>query len=308
MTTATTTPTAGSSAASTGDGGAPPAVASVETGGVGVRLTGVVHLYRQSGADVVGLRSVDLEVGPGEMLALLGPSGMGKTTVLRLMAGLMVASAGSVEVGGRDLGRLRPAERRRMRAGEISYVVQGTSPNLLPYATALENVWFAQHGARSQGKVPPWTPTELLDHLRLGPIAHERVASLSRGLQQQLAVATGVAPGSRLLLADEPTAQLTSSASAEVIALLRRINAEFATTVVIVTHDGGVAAQFPRTVTIRDGRVGGEAHHGEEYAVIDGSGSVQLPPDVLELLPRNTRVKVVRTPTGVELRNPELDA
>ncbi|HVC13397.1 MAG TPA: ATP-binding cassette domain-containing protein [Acidimicrobiales bacterium] len=274
-------------------------------GGVRVELTGVVHLYRQAGADVVGLRSVDLEVEPGEMVALLGPSGMGKTTVLRLMAGLMAASAGIVRVDGTDLGRLKAAERRRLRAFEISYIVQGTLPNVLPYATALENVWFAQHAAAGEGHRAPWLPEELLEHLGLGDVADAPVRALPRGMQQAVAVAAGVAPGARLLLADEPTAQLTSTGAERVIALLQQVNADFGTTVVIVTHDPAVAAHFQRTVTIRDGRVGVEAHRGEEYAVVDGSGSVQLPPDALAVLPPNSRVKVVVTPTLVELHPPE---
>jgi putative ABC transport system ATP-binding protein len=275
-------------------------------GGVPVHLVGVVHLYRQAGADIVGLRGVDLDVGAGEMVALLGPSGMGKTTVLRLMAGIMTASAGIVRVGDIDLRRLKATERRRLRAGEIGYIVQGTSANVLPFATALENVWFAQHGARTQGRIPPWDPDVFLDLLGLRELAQVRLAELPRGLQQIVAVASGMAAGPRLLLADEPTAQLTTAAAIGVMNLLLRINAELGTTVVMVTHDPTMAAMFPRVVTIRDGRVGVDALHGEEYAVVDGSGSVQLPPEILELLPPNTRVRVVRTAGGVELRSPEV--
>jgi putative ABC transport system ATP-binding protein len=268
---------------------------------------GVVHLYRRAEADVVALRGVDLEIEPGEMVVLLGPSGMGKTTVLRLMAGLIQASAGIVLVGGHDLGGLTAAERRALRASEISHIVQGTTPNILLFATALENVWFSQHAARSRGHTPPWEPDELLGMLGLLDLAHERVAELPRGLQQQVAVVAGVAAGPRLLLADEPTSQLSEDASSNVVRLLQRINGEFGTTVVIVTHDPRVAATFPRTVTIRDGRVGAEGHRGQEYAVVDGSGSVQLPPDVLEILPPNSRVRVIRGQRGVELRRQEAD-
>lgn len=273
-------------------------------GGVAVWLGGVVHLYRQSGADVVGLRSVDLDVAAGEMVALLGPSGMGKTTVLKLMAGVMPASAGVVRVGERDLGKLRASERRQLRAAEIGYVVQGTAGNVLPYASALGNVWFSQHAAVAQGVEVPWTPAELLELLGLASVAHRPLSALSRGIQQQVAVASGVASAPRLLLADEPTAELTARGVADVVALLHTVNRELGSTVVIVTHDRGVAAQFPRTVTIRDGRVGSEAHHGVEYAVIDGSGSVQLPPDALDVLPPYTRVEVLRTERGIELVDP----
>jgi putative ABC transport system ATP-binding protein len=274
-------------------------------GGVAVHLVGVVHLYRQAGADIVGLRGVDLDVDAGEMIALLGPSGMGKTTVLRLMAGVMTASAGIVRIGGLDLRKVKPAERRRLRAGEIGYIVQGTSANVLPFATALENVWFAQHGARGQGRVPPWEPYELLELLGLRDLAHLRLAEMPRGIQQLVAVVSGIAAGPRLLLADEPTAQLTVASAHGVMDLLRRINSDLGTTIVMVTHDPTMAALLPRVVTIRDGRVGVDALGGQEYAVVDGSGSVQLPPEVLELLPPNTRVRVVRTPGGVVLRSPE---
>ncbi len=274
-------------------------------GGVPVHLVGVVHLYRQAGEDVVGLRGVDLDVGAGEMLALLGPSGMGKTTVLRLIAGVMTASAGVVRVGDVDLRKLKGAERRRLRAGEISYIVQGTWANVLPFATTVENLWFAQHGARVQGRTPPWEPRELLALLGLSQLADARLAELPRGAQQLVAVAAGMATGPRLLLADEPTAQLTSTSAFNVVQLLRHISSELGTTVIIVTHDNVIASLLPRVVTIRDGRVGADAIRGEEYAVVDGSGSVQLPPDVLQVLPPNTRVRVVRSAGGVELRSPE---
>lgn len=276
--------------------------------GASVLLRSVVHLYRSSDEEVVALRGIDLDIDPGEMLAMLGPSGMGKTTVLRLMAGLMVATAGSVQVDGRDLARMSARERRALRAGPVSHIVQGAERNLLPFATALQNVWFAQHGARARGHAPPWEPSELLGFLHLDEVADRPVAELPRGLQQQVAVAAGAASGPRLLLADEPTAQLSDEAGADVIGLLRQINADLRTTVVVVTHEPQVARRFSRTVTIRDGRVGAEGRHGEEFAVVDGSGSVQLPPDVLEILPPNTRVRVVRGPDGVELRRPEREA
>jgi ABC-type lipoprotein export system ATPase subunit len=272
--------------------------------GVSVRLAGVVHLYRRTGGDVVALRGVDLDIEPGEMVALLGPSGMGKTTVLRLMAGLIQASAGVVMIGDRDVGRLSQAERRAMRAGEISHIVQGTVPNILLFATAIENIWFTQHAARTRGHVPPWEPHELLEMLGLEEFANERLAELPRGLQQQIAVVAAIGSGPRLLLADEPTSQLSQEASVNVVRLLQRIASEFGTTVIIVTHDPAIAKMFPRTVTIRDGRVGAEGHRGHEYAVVDSSGSIQLPPDVLDVLPPNTRVRVIRGAHGVELRRP----
>lgn len=283
-----------------GSGGAP-------GGGAAVQLVGVVHLYHQRASDVVALRGVDLDVAAGAMVAMLGPSGMGKSTVMRLMAGLLRPSAGVVRVGGRDLEKLSPSERRSLRSYEICHVVQGTSPNLLPYASSRQNVWFAQRAARLQGHRPPWEATAVLERLGLGPIADRRVAELPRGLQQKVAIAAGVGQGCRLLLADEPTSQLNPADTTAVIDLLKAVNAELGTTVVVVTHDGAVADRFPRTVTIRDGRVGSEGRRGEEYAVVDGAGSLQLPPHVLEILPPDTRVRVIPREDGVELRRVELD-
>ena len=184
------------------------AVAPGPAGGLAVRLEGVVHLYHQRSVDIVALRGVDLDVASGEMVALLGPSGMGKSTVMRLMAGLMRPSAGVVRVGSHELSKLSAAERRALRATDIGYLVQGTDPNLLLHATALQNIWFAQHGARARGHRPPLEPPELLDLLGLGSLAGERMVDLPRGRQQLVALVAAVASGPGLLLADEPTSQL----------------------------------------------------------------------------------------------------
>jgi ABC-type lipoprotein export system ATPase subunit len=262
----------------------------------------VVHLYPNHGENIVALRGVDLDVDPGEMVALLGPSGMGKSTVMRLLAGLIRPSAGLVRVGDHDLGQLSDARRRALRATEIGHVVQGARHNLLPFATVVENVWFAQQGARGRGRRSS-PPERVVEMMGLGDVADRRVADLPRSLQQEAALAAGMATGPRLLLADEPTSQLGLEASAQVIDLLERVNTELGTTVVLVTHDPLVAARFPRTVTIRDGRVGAEGRLGEEFAVVDSAGSVQLPPAVVELFPPDTMLRVVRTEHGFELRS-----
>jgi ABC-type lipoprotein export system ATPase subunit len=264
-------------------------------------MIGVVHLYRQAGADIVALRGVDLDVGPGTMVALLGPSGMGKSTVLRLLAGLLRPSAGTILVGDADLNRLSGAELQALRATDVSYVLQDTGRNLLPYATVQQNVWFAQQARRrlDQRALPP---TDVLAALGLAGVAHRRVSDLPRGQQQQVALAAGIGMAPRLLLVDEPTSQLDSTASTEVVTLLQDINARFGTTIVLVTHDPAVAGAFGRTITIRDGRVGSEGGQGEEYAVLDGAGSIQLPPDLTARFPARTRFRVVRHREGIELR------
>jgi ABC-type lipoprotein export system ATPase subunit len=261
-------------------------------------VRGVIHLYQQEGPDIVALRGVDLDIDAGEMVALLGPSGMGKSTLLQLLAGVMHPSSGVIRVGSIDLGTQTPTELQRLRATEVSYVVQDTGKNLLPYATAAQNVWFAQQAQRGREHTDP---IELLTLLGLADTAQHRVADLSRGLQQLVALAVGVGAAPRLLLADEPTNQLDSVATARVISLLQAINERLGTTVVLVTHDPVVATALPRTITIRDGRVGAEGRRGVQYAVVDGSGSVQLPPEVLEQFPPHTRLIVQQDDQGIRL-------
>jgi ABC-type lipoprotein export system ATPase subunit len=268
--------------------------------GVEVRLRGVIHLYAQEGPDVVALRGVDLDVGAGEMIALLGPSGMGKSTLLQLLAGAMRPSAGQVRIGDTDLSKLSPSGLRRLRATEVSCVLQDTGRNLLPYATAVQNVWFAQQGNRRRRETV--VPIELLGLLGLADIADHQVVDLPRGQQQLVALAAAMGTSPRLLLADEPTNQLDSTATARVIDLLRAINDRLGTTIVLVTHDPVVAGALPRTVTIRDGRVGAEGRQGVQYAVVDGSGSIQLPPEILQRFPPRTRLIVQQVDDAILMR------
>jgi len=268
--------------------------------GVDVRVRGVIHLYAQQGADVVALRGVDLDIAAGEMLALLGPSGMGKSTLLQLLAGVMRPSAGEIHIGDVELGGLNEAGLRRLRAGDVSFVLQDTAQNLLPYATAAQNVWFSRQADPSRDF--GMDTDELLGMLGMLGLADQPVGALPKGAQQMVALAAGVAAMPRLLLADEPTNQLDSTATGQVIDLLRLINERLGTTIVLVTHDPVVAAALPRTVTIRDGRVGAEGRRGLQYAVMDATGTIQMPPEVRQVIPPLTRFIVEHDEHGIHLR------
>jgi ABC-type lipoprotein export system ATPase subunit len=270
-----------------------------------VRAEGVVHIHRVEGAEVVALRSVDLVVEEGETVALLGPSGSGKSTLLTLLAGLQRPTAGSLVVRGRDMGRLTERDLLSFRAREVGVVLQDPRRNLLPYATAAGNVDFAQRPTRRSSASKKKRTADLLEAVGLADRAGARVSSLSGGEQQRLAVAVAVANGPQLLLADEPTSQLDAEATAEVVGLLRAANADLGITVVLVTHDPDVGTALGRTVTIRDGRVGAEGRAGEEFAVVGRDGTLQLPQDVLDLLPPGSLTQVLRTEDGVVLRRVE---
>jgi ABC-type lipoprotein export system ATPase subunit len=269
---------------------------------VEVHLSGVVHIYPSSEGDVVALRGVDLDIRAGESVALLGPSGAGKSTVLGLLAGEFQPSAGTIRIGDVDVGRVDPDELAALRARDVSLVVQGAGANLLPYATASQNVWFGQHGARSRGHKLDQTSGEVLDLFGLASLTDVPAAEMSAGEQQRLALAAGVAMFPRLLLLDEPTSQLRDRERDEVIDAIVEVHRRLGITVVVVTHDGDVASRLERTVTIRDGRVGAEGRAGQEYAVVGRDGSLHLPPEVLDLLPPDSLVRVTKLQDSVELR------
>ncbi|WP_298212542.1 ABC transporter ATP-binding protein [Ferrimicrobium sp.] len=263
---------------------------------LGIRVTGLVHLYPIPEGDVVALRGVDLEISPGEVVALLGPSGMGKSTLLRLIAGLFNPSAGRIFLGDRDISQYRARELARLRGREVSLVLQGAANNLLGYGTVRENLVFAADTKESRARAE-----ELLETLGLAPLAQRVVRSLSGGQQQMCALAVGMVHDPSVLLVDEPTSQLDHASRDLVVDLLMRINAEYRTTVVIVTHDPHIAQAMPRTITIRDGRVGAEGRFGEEFAVVGQDGTLQLPPHLRHVLPPDSLVKVNQIEGGLEL-------
>jgi ABC-type lipoprotein export system ATPase subunit len=261
-------------------------------GGLAVICRRVVHIYRSDGGDVVALAGVDLDIAAGEQVALVGPSGSGKSTLISLLAGLARPSAGRVQIGMVDIGRISGGEMARLRGTDLGVVLQGAPRNLLPYATVSSNIWLAQRRAAKirPGDLEP--PERILSLLGLTGQGHRKAQDLPPGAAQRAAIAVGMASSPGLLLVDEPTSQLDRAARDEVLAALATINAERGTTIVAVTHDPEVGQRLGRVVTIRDGRVGSEGRDGREFAVIAGDGTLQLPPEVLEALPPGTLLSV----------------
>jgi ABC-type lipoprotein export system ATPase subunit len=263
--------------------------------GLAVRTRGLVHVYRGEGRDVAALSGVDLTVRAGEMIALLGPSGAGKSTLLSLLAGLFRPTAGTVLVGDLDLTGASQRELDTLHATDVSLMLQGAGRNLLPFLTAHENIAFAQQAARAlstdEDRLPS-APT-VLGMVGLTDESDTPLAHLTPGQLQLVTLAVVLSIGPGLLLADEPTSRLDHEARDRVLAALAKVNRELGTTVVVVTHDRDVARWMPRTVTIRDGRIGGEGRSGEEYAVVTADGFLPLPAHSLELLPPGTLVRLV---------------
>ena len=262
-------------------------------GGLGVRCLGVVHLYRTfEGHDVVALQGVDLSIRPGERVAFLGPSGSGKSTLLTLLGGIQRPSAGRIFLGDSEISRLPEPELARLRSRRVSTMLQGATRNLLPYATARQNIAFARlalSGAERKQAVPE---RELLARVGLDPVADQVVSTMSGGQRQRLALACAVSTGPQLLLADEPTSQLSHEDRDAVIGLIHELGDELGTTIVVVTHQPEVAATFPRTITMKGGRVGLEGRDGAEYVVIGAEGVVHLPTHLAEQWPQGTLVRI----------------
>lgn len=261
--------------------------------GIGIHCRGLVHLYRTvEGHDVVALQGVDLTIEAGERVALLGPSGSGKSTLLTLLGGIQRPSAGQIYLDEHNIARMGESELTRLRATRVSTILQGARRNLLPYATAEQNVAFAQLGVPRARRRRLRTPMMLLDRLHLTDQAHQSAGSLSGGQRQRLALACAVASGPALLLADEPTSQLSHDDRDQLLDLVHDVAEEQGTTVVVVTHDPDVASTFPRTVTIKGGRVGAEGREGSEFVVIGEEGVLHLPSHLVEEWPAGTLVRI----------------
>ena len=278
---------------------------SIETptpAGADVVCAGLVHVYTSEQGPVAALRNADLVVKAGEMLAIVGPSGSGKTTLMSLLSGLLQPTAGSVLIGGQDITQLDAASLSRLRATELSLLLQDPLRNLLPYATTSQNISFAARGARRRGWPLRWSTEELVEQMGLAELADRPVYRLSAGQQNRAAIASALASSPRVLLADEPTGQLDPHSRDMVIAALRDARELSGATVIVVTHDRAVSEALPRSLAIENGAIGAEGRGAERFAVVGGSGTIQLPPEILASYPSGTLLTVHLDADGIILR------
>jgi len=215
----------------------------------------LIKVYREADVETIALRGLDLSIMPGEFVAIMGRSGSGKTTLLNLLAGTDRPTAGRVEVAGVDLARADEATRARVRGRTVGLVFQ--SENLVPFLDLRENVLLA--GRLAGRPVAVADGDRLLERVGLANRASHRPAQLSGGEQQRAALACVLAAGAPILLADEITGELDTATADMVLDLLSEIHRGQQLTVVLVTHDPGVAGRATRTVVLRDGRVDGAA-------------------------------------------------
>ena len=220
-----------------------------------IELQDIYKTYHLGEVDVPVLKGITLNVAQGELVALMGASGSGKSTLMNILGCLDHPSSGKYWLDGEEISQLTSDGRALVRNHKIGFVFQGF--NLLPRTSALDNVIIplsysnenlTERDGRQRG-------TELLERVGLGDRMHHEPSQLSGGQQQRVAIARALVNRPRLLFADEPTGNLDSKTSKEILEMFQRLNQEEGITIILVTHDGGIAQYARRTVRISDGLI-----------------------------------------------------
>ncbi len=287
----------------------------------------LMKIYKTKDIEVVALQGLDLTVDQGELTAIIGNSGSGKSTFLNMIGGLDRPSAGSLHVAGKNLFAMTEKELVLYKRDTVGFVWQNNARNLLPFLSAQENVitpmLFGSEKAKKQRAL------ELLELVGMSHKKHSRLSQLSGGEQQRIAIAIALANKPKLLLADEPTGSVDRKTADYILDVFRKLNQEMGLTIVIVTHDVNLSKKVQRVVSIRDGKTSSERilktsfeealknNHPldwmeedtqEEYVILDKAGRVQIPREILnELGIADNKVKMDLVDGKIVITKPELE-
>lgn len=266
-----------------------------------IQAEGLVKIYKTKETEVLALQGLDLTVEEGELTALIGNSGSGKSTFLNMIGGLDRPSAGSLIVGGKNLFTMTEKELVVYKRDIVGFVWQNNARNLLPYLSALENIMLPMH--LSSAKKKKDKALELLEMVGLSSKKHSRLNTLSGGEQQRVAIAIALANSPKLLLADEPTGSVDPKTANYIFDVFTELNKQ-GQTILIVTHDVALSKKVKRVIAIRDGKISSERilkesyadrlkeasidwraeDTQEEYVIMDKAGRVQIPRELLNTL------------------------
>lgn len=270
-----------------------------------IECDGLVKIYKTKDIEVLALQGLDLTVKRGELMAIIGNSGSGKSTFLNMIGGLDRPSAGKLYVDGKNLFQMTEQELVEYKRSTVGFVWQNNARNLLPYLTAWENVMTPMLFDESKlmsTEEKKQRAMELLELVGLGHRKNSSLSQLSGGEQQRVAIAIALANNPKLLLADEPTGAVDRKTADDILEMFRELNEKLGITIVIVTHDKELANKVNRVISIRDGKSSSERimksdykerlesldidwkeeETQEEFAVLDRAGRVQIPSELLE--------------------------
>jgi putative ABC transport system ATP-binding protein len=295
------------------------------TGKPFIQCENLIKIYRindktessDASLEIQALQGLDLTVAEGEMVGVVGASGSGKSTLLNILGGLDRPDGGSAQVDNQDLGKLSQHGLDLYRRRTVGFVWQYGARNLIPYLTTLENIQLPMTLSGMVGKKPRQYATELMDQICLGERMDHRLEELSGGEQQRVAVAIALANRPRLLLADEPTGELDTATAKTIYDLFRGLNRSLGLTIVVVSHDPGIAQHVDRVVAVRDGKLASESvrlksatghlhgedtHTFEELAILDSAGRLSIPWDYLDHFHIRRRVRLELVDDGILIR------
>ena len=287
-----------------------------------IQCENLVKIYKTKDIEVLALQGLELEIEKGELMAIIGNSGSGKSTFLNMIGGLDRPSAGRLIVDGKDLFKLSEQELVAYKRNTVGFVWQNNARNLLPYLTAWQNVQMPMLFDSSKQKKE--RALELLEMVGLSHRKDHRLDQMSGGEQQRVAIAIALANNPKILLADEPTGAVDAKTGAYILDMLRDINRNTGLTVVIVTHDRMLAKKVNRVVTIRDGKISSErlmkqsykladigafteeTETQDEFAVLDRAGRLQIPREILEQMGiRDNKVKLAYQDGKIIIEHPD---
>jgi len=222
-----------------------------------VEAKDITKVYQMGEVEVHALRGLSVNIEQGEILSIMGPSGSGKSTLMNILGCLDRPTAGEYHLNGESVETLNDDQLAEIRNRGVGFVFQ--SFNLLPRATALANVELPMRYAVLNGRNRKQVATEALEAVGLGDRIHHRPNELSGGQMQRVAIARALVNNPAIIMADEPTGNLDTKSGDEIMTLLRNLNKERGTTLIIVTHDPEVAELTDRIISIRDGRIAEDA-------------------------------------------------